>query len=65
MALLFENSIIMLSKITPLGFNRLVRLGRIDLSVEALVTSEKYKELEYFTPKDRQKAAERLQSLLR
>jgi hypothetical protein len=52
-------------KNTSSGFNRLVRLGRIDLSVEALVISEKYKELEYFTPEDRQKAAERLQSLLR
>jgi hypothetical protein len=52
-------------KITPSGFDRLVRLGRIDLSVEALVISKKYKELEYFTSEDRRKATERLQSILR
>lgn len=52
-------------KITPTGFDELVRLGRTDLSVEALVVSDKYKRLKYFTAEDRQKAADRLQDILK
>jgi len=52
-------------KITPTGFTELVKLGRTDLSVEALVISEKYKNLKYFTDEDRQKAADRLINILK
>ncbi|MFA5015188.1 MAG: hypothetical protein WC549_06580 [Actinomycetota bacterium] len=52
-------------KITPTGFNELVKLGRTDLSVEALVASDKYKELKYFTDEDRRKASDRLQEILK
>jgi len=45
-------------KVTPTGFDGLVKLGRTDLLVEALVVSDKYKGLKYFTSEDRQKAAD-------
>jgi len=52
-------------KSTPSGFDELVRLGRTDLSVEALVVSDKYKELKYFSNEDKHKAAERLKNILK
>ena len=52
-------------KITPTGFDALVKLGKTDLSVEALVISDKYKNLKYFTAEDRQKVADRLHNILK